>query len=139
MTTHLFKCRVYYQDTDAGGVVYHANYLHFAERARTEMLRDMGFDRLAMSQDFGIIFAVRAMNLDFKAPAKLDDLLEVETSLNELKGASMSLQQKISRANDKTYLAGADVVLVCLDEQFKAVRIPDPLRAAMMHFHKIAV
>src|SRR5712671_6087187 len=86
---HRFGLRVYYEDTDAGGVVYYANYLKFAERARTEMLRHVGFEQEALRRTTGRVFAVRHCSADYLAPARLDDELVVETRLTALGGASL--------------------------------------------------
>jgi acyl-CoA thioester hydrolase len=123
---HQLSIRVYYQDTDAGGVVYHARYLNFAERGRTEMLRAAGFDQTRLREEQGVIFAVVSMNIDFRAPARLDDLLDVKSAVVKLGGASMEIQQDICR-EDKL-LATLKVTLVCIDKSFKAVRLPKEVR-----------
>lgn len=123
---HRLDLRVYYENTDAGGIVYHADYLAFAERGRTEMLRDRGFAHAKLFAEQGVAFAVRAMNIDYQAPAKLDDLLSVESSVEKMGGASMTLKQKVMR--DEKVLAILDVTLVCIDAQGRAVRIPNELR-----------
>src|SRR5713101_5932994 len=92
---HRFGLRVYYEDTDAGGVVYYANYLKFAERARTEMLRHIGFEQEALRRATGRVFAVRRCSADYLAPARLDDELIVETRLTALGGASLEVEQEI--------------------------------------------
>ena len=81
---HIFPVRVYFEDTDAGGIVYYANYLHFAERARSEMLRHLGIESGTMVEDWGLIFAVKKCSMDFIRPAKLDDLLLIKTRLIEI-------------------------------------------------------
>lgn len=127
---HELKARVYYENTDAGGVVYHADYLKFAERGRTEYLRALGFDHGDVLSKYGIIFVVRAINIDYQAPGRLDDLLRIETSVSELKGASFRMNQDVLRDADGALLAKLDVVIVCIDADFKAIRLPDDLRAA---------
>jgi acyl-CoA thioester hydrolase len=87
VTPHRLQIRVYYEDTDAAGIVYHAAYLRFAERARTEMLRSLGFGHAELRRDHGVVFAVRRCSIDFVAPARLDDLLTVETAPERLGGA----------------------------------------------------
>lgn len=94
-TPHRLAVRVYYEDTDAGGIVYHASYLRFAERARTEMLRGLGFGQAELRRDHGVIFAVRRCSLDFVAPARLDDLLTVETVPERLGGARLIAAQTV--------------------------------------------
>ena len=87
--------RVYYEDTDAGGVVYHANYLNFFERARTEMLRELGFEQDQLREEHGVMFAVRAMQIDYLRPARFNDLLHVSATIVELKKASLVFEQTI--------------------------------------------
>lgn len=121
------QLRVYYEDTDAGGIVYHASYLRFAERARTEMLREAGFNHAQLLQDEGVLFAVISMEIKFKAPAKLDDLLIVTSRVVSISGASMTLEQEIMR--DGHVLVEIKLTLACLDRRGKAVRLPEALRA----------
>lgn len=92
---HSISFRVYYEDTDVGGIVYHANYLKFAERARTEWLREVGLEQSHLMEKEGIAFVVHRLEIIFHAPAKLDDILMIETSLHELKKASMGMRQVI--------------------------------------------
>lgn len=125
---HVFPVRVYYEDTDAGGVVYYANYLKYAERARTEMMHllDVGYD--ALVADGAIAFAVRRCEVDFLAPGRLDDVLEVRTTLAEAAGATLSAEQLIRRG--ETELTRLRVMLACIDRNGRPVRIPQTLRAA---------
>ena len=102
-----FPIRVYYEDTDAGGVVYYANYLKFAERARTEVLRSAGLNQIDLLEKEGIGFVVRHVSIDYLKPAKLDDLLDVETMLETMGKASLTLRQSITR--DKLVLATLSV------------------------------
>jgi acyl-CoA thioester hydrolase len=121
--------RVYYEDTDAGGIVYHAAYLHFAERARTEMLRAQGFDHVGLQREHGILFAVRRCTIEFMAPARLDDLLMVETRPLRLGGARMVLEQKVIR--DETVLVVLEVELAVLGHQdLRPRRLPEAVRAS---------
>ena len=126
MSEHQLKIRVYYEDTDAGGVVYHARYIAFAERGRTEMLRDAGFEHARLFHEGGPAFAVAALNINYKAPAKLDDELVVKTKITRVGGASMEMQQDITR--DNQLIAELKVTLVCVDGNFKAVRLPAEIR-----------
>ena len=123
---HVFVVRVYFEDTDAGGVVYYANYLKFAERARTEMLREFGVEHSRMMQDEGRAFAVRRCTAEFLKPARLDDLLEVHTRIMAVRGASLDLVQDVKRQ-------GVDLVtlrfgLACMSAAGRATRIPSALR-----------
>ena len=126
---HHFPLRVYYEDTDAGGIVYHASYLRFVERARTEMLRCLGLDHGSLRQSEGLTFAVRRVEVDFRAPAVLDDQLVVRTQLSHLRGASIDLVQEVWRT--ERVLVDARIRLVLLDRHGRAARLPAPLRAAL--------
>ncbi len=95
MSAHRLQVRVYYEDTDAAGIVYHASYLRFAERGRTEMLRSLGFGQAELRRDHGVVFAIRRCSLDFVAPARLDDLLTVETAPERLGGARLVAAQAV--------------------------------------------
>src|SRR5260221_8521934 len=110
---HRFALRVYYEDTDAAGIVYYANYLKFAERARTEMLRLLGFEQDALRRATGHVFAVRHCSADYLAPARLDDELTVESRLTALGGASPAIDQRIDCAEQ--VLRRLALRLACLD------------------------
>jgi acyl-CoA thioester hydrolase len=121
--------RVYYEDTDFSGLVYHASYLRFMERARTEMLRALGLDQRALQAGAGgapIFFVVRSMDVDFQKPATMDDLLTVETEILELGGASLTLEQRVTR--EAELLVRAKVRIVCV-EAGRARRLPPEVRA----------
>ncbi len=123
---HRVQFRVYYEDTDAGGVVYYANYLKFAERARTEWLRTLGFDQSTLAEKEGILFAVRHVEADIRRPARLDDLLTVETEVAEMRGARFHVKQDIKR--DKSVPVTVLVEVACINSNFKPVRIPQRMR-----------
>jgi acyl-CoA thioester hydrolase len=116
-----FEVRVYYEDTDFSGNVYHAAYLHFFERARTEFLRAEGIHHAELAKT-GIAFAVRRMEIDFAGAAHIDDLLTVETSVMAITGARLTLQQTIARGS--TELARATVVVVAITTGGRAARMP---------------
>jgi acyl-CoA thioester hydrolase len=125
--------RVYYEDTDAGGVVYYANYLKYLERARTEWLRSHGFEQDALMHDDGIVFAVRRVEIDYLLPARLDDTLRVEVEIERIARASLTFAQRIVRVPD-TALSRATVKVACLDHlSFRPVAIPDPIREMLKH------
>ncbi len=130
--THHLPIRVYYEDTDAAGIVYYANYLKFAERARTEMLRLAGINQSEMAKRYGMAFAVRDCAVDFRAPARLDDLIEVRSRFTELVGATVSGVQSIWR--DAEELVRLDVRVACLRENGRPTRIPVPLGQALQLF-----
>ena len=126
---HVYPVRVYYEDTDAGGVVYHANYLKFAERGRTEMLRLLGINQREMATRYGMAFAVRALSVDFRRAARLDDDLEVRTRLVELRGASIGVEQAVRRGAES--LVGLVLRIVCLRPQGRPTRIPEAIRTIL--------
>jgi acyl-CoA thioester hydrolase len=115
--------RVYYEDTDAGGVVYHSNYLNFMERARTEWLRALGFEQDELVRSDGVLFAVSAVNIRFQQAARFNELLEVTVALDRCGAASLGLLQEVRRA--AAVLASAEVRIACIDKQrFVPVAIP---------------
>ena len=114
--------RIYYEDTDAGGVVYHANYLGFFERARTEFFRERGVS-IRELHDQGSVFPVVRLEIDYKAPAYLDDLVRVETEVLEVGRTSFTLGQRVVRAADNKVLASGRVTLVCVGPGMKAKRL----------------
>lgn len=122
---HRFPLRVYYEDTDFSGVVYHASYLRFFERGRTEFIRSCGIDQQALHRDTGVYFVVRRMNIDWLKPALMDDELVVETMATKIGGASMELSQRILRGDE--VLTSADVLVVVLKDG-KPTRLPDSIR-----------
>ncbi|XDA97478.1 tol-pal system-associated acyl-CoA thioesterase [Sulfitobacter sp. LCG007] len=122
---HRFTLRVYYEDTDMGGIVYHANYLRYIERARSDWVRGMGIDQMEMRAE-GRVFAVRRIEADYLAPARLDEILEVETTVVAAGPARMGMRQEISR--DGKIIFRADVTLVCIGQGGQPVRLPAELR-----------
>ena len=121
------KHRVYWEDTDASGVVYYANYLRFLERARTEWLRSLGCEQTALQREAGVVFVVRAMTLDFLRSARLDDELLADVSLSRIGASAIELRQTISRESER--LVNADVKLACVRiAAFRPARIPRALR-----------
>jgi len=123
--THLFDLRVYYEDTDFGGIVYYANYLKFIERARSELVREMGIDQKSMKEE-GIIFAVRKVEADYLQPALYDDELQVRTSFGAMSASRVVFEQQIWR-ND-TMIFTADVTIVCIGENGRPTRLPASIR-----------
>ena len=122
--------RVYFQDTDAGGVVYHASYVNFMERARTEWLRTHGYSNAGLMKEFGVVFVVRSLKLDYLKPALLDDLLNVTAQIKEIGRSRLNLLQSVLRGNE--LLTEAEVHLVCVSLQgFKPVSVPEALRGRL--------
>jgi len=115
--------RVYYEDTDSGGVVYHANYLKFMERARTEWLRQLGFEQNVLKDEHNCLFAVHSMQINFRRPARFNDALVIRTEMTQTSGASMQFEQSLLR--DDELLCSASVRVACLDaKRFKPCPIP---------------
>jgi len=132
--THVLPLRVYYEDTDAGGIVYHANYLRFAERGRTEMLRSIGIHQKQLHAETGLAFAVYKGDVHYMKPAKLDDVLMVETALMDLSGASVHVRQIIRRALDDGRdedLVQFNAQVVCMNAEGRAARLPQSLRKVL--------
>lgn len=123
---HFFPCRVYWEDTDAGGIVYYANYLKFAERARTEMLRSRGVGQERLRNEEGILFAVRRCAVDYLASARLDDLLTVESRITAFGGASVEFEQAILR--EERVLVKLSLRVACIDTGGRPIRLPASLR-----------
>jgi acyl-CoA thioester hydrolase len=122
--------RVYYEDTDAGGVVYYANYLKFLERARTEWLRALGFDLPGLARDHGAMFIVRSLAVDYLRPAALNDEIAVTVELERLGAGQILLEQRITRGSEE--LAAARVRLACVNPAtFRPVRIPRSVAARL--------
>ena len=128
--THVYilPIRVYFQDTDAGGVVYHASYVNFMERARTEWLREHhGYSNAGLMKEFGVVFMVRSLKLDYLKPALLDDLLSVTAQIKEVGRSRVVLQQNVLRHEE--VLVEAEIHLVCVTvDNFKPVSVPQALR-----------
>lgn len=126
--SHHFPIRVYYEDTDLAGIVYYANYLKFIERARSEWVRDLGVDQVAMKAA-GLVFAVRRVEADYLSPARFDDMLDVETALSKMTGTRILLSQTISC--DGVAVFDSAVTVVCLAENGRPARIPADIRAKL--------
>jgi len=122
--------RVYWADTDAGGVVYHSNYLDYCERARTEWLRQLGFSQQRLVDEEGVLFTVARLEIDFRRPARLDDLLSVRTSATASGGATVEFVQEVWRAEPTSdLLATARVRVACVDAaSFRPRRLPASIR-----------
>jgi len=116
VTKFLWPVRVYYEDTDSGGVVYYANYLKFMERARTEWLRSLGFEQDTLKNDQGIVFAVRSIKLDYLRPGHFNELLQVESAVLECGKASMTFEQNVTREGaHRELLCAGNIKVACID------------------------
>lgn len=140
---HVYPVRVYYEDTDAGAIVYHANYLRFMERARNEFLRLLGRPHARMVAEDGVAFAVRHCEIDFRQSARLDDALEVVTTIPDIGAATLDAVQTVRRAGPSAESpelpGGSDLVvarlrLACINQNGRPVRLPKPLRTVLMEF-----
>lgn len=129
---HIWPVRVYYEDTDAAGIVYYANYLKYVERARTELLRALGIESSRLMADQGFAFAVRHLSADFQKPAKLDDLLHVRSKLLAVKGASLAADQRVQR--DGEDLVVFDFRLACMGMDGNPARMPKDIQALLKKY-----
>jgi acyl-CoA thioester hydrolase len=128
----VWPVRVYWEDTDAGGVVYYANYLRFMERARSEWLRQRGLVQSTMAEDIGAILVVTSLQCNYLKPARLDDELAVSVELTRLGKASMQMAQQVRRCRDDELLLSGEVKAACLDaESWSPRRFPDRLAMAL--------
>lgn len=122
------RFRVYYEDTDAGGVVFYANYLKFIERGRTEYLRDLGFDQSVLANQKNLVFVVKSLSADYLSPAYLDDMVEVQTNIKSIKNASLVFAQKILSLEKNTVLFKAEVKVVSVSTiNLKPCAIPQEI------------
>jgi len=122
--------RVYYEDTDAGGVVYYANYLKYLERCRSEWLRQLGFDQKALAADPGVVFVVAGVTIEYKRPARFDDLLTASASIREQSRARLTFAQQVRRGDE--LIVEAEVRVACVDTvSFKPTALPPALAAAL--------
>ena len=126
--THRFPVRVYYEDTDLAGIVYYANYLKFIERARSEWVRELGIDQAQMKRD-GLVFAVRHIEADYLSPAKYDDELSVETTIEPGSGARLVVRQEVKR--EGTLLFAATVTIICMTTDGAVTRLPAAIRRSV--------
>jgi acyl-CoA thioester hydrolase len=126
---HVLPLRVYWEDTDASGIVYYANYLRFVERGRSDLLRLAGVNQQALLRDFGLALAVRACAIEYLSPARLDDEIEVHSRLAALRGASLIAEQTVVR--DGRALARATIRIACIDSNGRPRRLPQPILSAL--------
>ena len=126
----LWPVRVYYEDTDAGGVVYYANYLRFMERARTEWLRSIGFEQPVLAAEHGVLFVVRAVNIDYLKPSRFDDSLQVTVEVANVGGSRIRFQQRVLRGDEELVQAAVDVVCVNT-KTFRPARVPLEMRTTI--------
>lgn len=126
MSRFIWPIRIYYEDTDAGGVVFYANYLKYFERARTELLRSMGYEQDELRASKNVIFAVRWVQIDYLSPARFNEMIDVSAEINEVKKASLTFDQSITRGDN--LLCKGTIRIACLDsESLRPKAIPEPL------------
>ena len=125
-----FNIKVYYEDTDAGGVVYYANYLKFLERARSEAIHSLGFSNKGLLENHGILLIVKSCNIQYKQPAQLEDLLEISSEATSFTKTSILMKQLILK--NKDIISEADVHLVAVDNKGKPTKIPDQLKRKLV-------
>ena len=126
----VWPVRIYYEDTDAGGVVYHTNYIKFMERARTEFLRSQGIELDVMEQEYRILFAIRALSVEYRRPARLNDLLQVTVDFDAVRPASLAFRQTVLRDGELLCEGTVRVASICVD-QFRPKAIPDFMLAQL--------
>ena len=129
-----WRSRVYWEQTDAGGVVYHARYLNFMERARSDWLLALGFPQIPLREEAGCLFVVTSAVLDFHAPARLEDELDVDVAVEQLRAASMRIVQQVRHSNGELLVSGRVAIACLAAESFRPVRIPRALHAAIRQF-----
>ena len=132
---HIFRLRVYYEDTDAAGIVYYANYFKFAERARTEMLRSVKIDQNALYTKTGVRFVVRSCAIDYLKPARLDDELEVHTKIQCVKGASLTALQTVRRARDA--VVSLKLRIACVGRCGRPKRLPEEVASGLQSYVQV--
>lgn len=131
---HIMHFHIYYQDTDAGGIVYHSNYLNYAERARSELLFDMGLSNTQLINQ-GVAFVLRRVTLDYQRPARLDDLLTVETVVSEIKNASMEMEQTFLRGDETLVVVRLQLAFVN-PQTLRPIRMPEEIKALFLKYYK---
>ena len=124
-----FSIRVYYEDTDSGGVVYYANYLKFTERARTNMIQELGLTLNQLQDDYDCLFIVKKVNCEYLQSAKLEDILEVHSKIIQVKNASFELEQNISR--DNKIIFQSNIIMVCVNTKGKPKKIPENIASLL--------
>ena len=126
---HVLPLRIYYEDTDAQGIVYYANWLRFLERGRTELLRMLGLEHSALRADSGINWVVRRCTIDYLMPARLDETIDIVTGCGEMRGASLDMIQEARRGDD--LLVRAELLIACMGERGRPARLPAQARNAL--------
>jgi len=136
-SVHVLPLRVYYEDTDAAGIVYYANYLKFAERGRSELMRKIGVESKQLIADHGVQLVVKNCQIEYFRPARLDDLIEVHTRVVKVGGASMTGEQRVLRGAEE--LVRIDILIACYGNNGKTARMPGELRSKLKNimFNKI--
>jgi acyl-CoA thioester hydrolase len=126
---HILPLRIYYEDTDAQGIVYYANWLRFLERGRTELLRMLGLEHSALRAESGINWVVRRCTIDYLKPARLDETIDIVTGCGEMRGASLDMIQEARRGEE--LLVRAELLVACMNDSGRPARVPSQARAAL--------
>tara|TARA_B100000287_G_scaffold81963_2_gene74596 strand:+ start:1764 stop:2174 length:411 start_codon:yes stop_codon:yes gene_type:complete len=129
-----YEVRIFYEDTDSGGIVYYANYLKFMERARSELIRKLGFTQSDIAHKYSLKFVVSRINLNFINPSYLDDIITINTEISNMKKASIIFEQKIINQNSDK-IVEAECQIVCVDDELNVVQIPDEINKALREFY----
>jgi acyl-CoA thioester hydrolase len=129
---HKIDYRVYYEDTDAGGVMYHASYIRFCERGRTEFMRHLGLSCSVLDEQEGLIFVIRHLDAHYHKPARLEELLTVQSSIKELKNSSFVMEQSIFCQD--SMLFSMQVTVVCVDKTVRPIRVPEHIRDKFLNY-----
>ena len=127
-----YEVKIYYEDTDAGGVVYYANYLKFLERARSEAIYELGFSNTELKKEFGVLIIVKSCNIDYKKPAIFEDKLSIISTIKEITKTSFIMEQNINR--DKELIASADIHLVLVNSDGRPTKIPEILKNKLSEY-----
>ncbi|MBH32677.1 MAG: tol-pal system-associated acyl-CoA thioesterase [Gammaproteobacteria bacterium] len=129
-----YEVRIFYEDTDSGGIVYYANYLKFMERARSELIRELGFTQSSIADKYSLKFVVSRINLNFINPSYLDDIITVNTRISSMKKASIVFEQEIINQNSDR-IVEAECQIVCVDNELNVIQIPDNINKALRKFY----
>jgi len=129
-----YEVRIFYEDTDSGGIVYYANYLKFMERARSELIRELGFTQSSIADKYSLKFVVSRINLNFINPSYLDDIITVNTRISSMKKASIVFEQEIINQNSDRIIE-AECQIVCVDNELNVIQIPDNINKELKKFY----
>jgi acyl-CoA thioester hydrolase len=134
LSQFFWPVRVYYEDTDSGGVVYYANYLKFMERARTEYLRSLGFEQDRLRMEKGVLFAVHSLKVNYRRPARFNDTLDISAEISDIRRTSLTFTQRVLQRDGRDLLCEGQVRIACVeDRSFKPAPIPETIRSELLN------